>query len=363
MQDQFIQEIKQLLVDYEEHCEPCEEETRLAAIKTGRLATLAGDDLFAPDLLVPPKEWFYEIPDEAHDLPLKKIYIFDDGRVAGRVADWDQCILDGSTECWRAPKLGEYGLFHQSTTELSDGSVIATADLAVTEGHAPVMFRNDWQLSLAYNSGDIDMLGNPMPDAEKVRNKVARVRIAEQNDGLWVLGAIYPTITARQVVLAKSTPWSGHWGPVPQKGIQFLGVVPVNSPGLPQLAKVASYNSYAYVPEGTQIMDTDTLVAAATDPIDSNIVDKGADTAAPTTSEQQTSNPQLQADVESIKAAIDQLTARLDEHEELITSIALQNQNVEDLVDEVQEVLAETEGERIEYENSRAEQEEQKAAQ
>lgn len=348
MDKDLLSELKEIVQAYE--CEPCEEESKLA-MATGKLASLKGDDLFAPDLLVPPAEWFNTIPEEVKDLPVKKIYIFDDGRVAGRVTDWDQCILDGSKDCWRAPKLGDYTLAYQSVTEIDDGSVIATMDLAVTEGHAPVLYRNNWEMSLAFNTGEIDVYGDPIDDAEKAQSKIARVRAMDGPDGLWVLGAVYPTITARQVVLAKSTPWSGHWQPVPNKGMQFLGVVTVNRPGLPQLAKVATYSGYAYVPEGTQVIEmSDDKTAAET-------TTEEAPSATTMTETQQPGADltELTARVSALETELENVKEENDVLKELVTTSAVEDLQLEELLEDVQEALADTEGERQKLDEQRKE--------
>lgn len=314
MDVQLLSELKQLIADYETPCTECEESKQAA----GHLSLLKGEDLFAPDLLTPKREWFEVIPDEVHDLPVKKINIWTNqenpnfGRVAGRIADFDQCILDGSKECWTAPKIGDYSLLYQGITELDDGTEIATCDLAITEGHAPQQFFQDWEMALAFNLGEIDRRGEPIPDPEKVESKVARVRLVDGPDGVYVLGAVYPTARARTVVLAKGTPWSGHWQTIPGKGMQLLGAVPVNLPGLPQFSKVATNTGYAVV------------MAAADTP-------ELTDTTVP---EQAPNITELIARVQAIEEWVDNQEEWKAQIEQLIAADAMDDVSVDPLPDE-----------------------------
>lgn len=332
--EEILKELKEIIAAYE--CEPCEEEARLA-MATGRLASLAADDAFAPEMLAPPKEWFEDVPPEAADLPLKKIYVADDGRVFGRVHDNSTCILDGSKDCWKPDKQDSYDLTYQGVTETAEGELITTADLAITEGHAPVAFWDDWQMSLAFNMGDIDERGQAVDDPAKASSKLARVRFVDREDGLWALGAVYPTATAKTVVLARGSSWSGHWQTVPRQGMKFLGAVVVNRPGLPQLSRIAMNNGYAIVPEGTEVIH---MAAIETPTQESDI------TSLNETSQKMPDITELISRVSALEEAQDVTNERLKEHEQLITSSALEDIQIEELTEAVEDMVAKTESDR-----------------
>lgn len=218
--------------------------TKIAMSQT-RITSMRSDDKFVPDLLAPKRDWFTSVPEWSKELNSDTVYVDDEGRVAGWIAG-DSYIIDGSNQPWKPPALTASNdkYLYQGVTVFDDGTSLPTTDLAFTEGHAVFP---DWKMSHAFNAGELSKQGTALDDPERISSKVARVRYIQTPKGIAVVGALYPGVTASQVVTFRASAISGHWQPVPpEPGVQFLGAVFVNKPGLP-LSKVACADTYAMV--------------------------------------------------------------------------------------------------------------------
>ena len=194
-------------------------------------------------LATPPKEWFYDVPDWYENDGIPKLRIDEQGRIAGLVANWDQCIIDGSEECWTAPRLPDnYDYAYQTRIVYENGEEDYIALLAATDGHAPPMKP---EYSLEFNQGKRNREGKLYNDMAGFANRIAAVRFVNHKDGLMVLGALYPHVQDHIVRLADGSAISGHWQHVNGSGEHesFLGAVFVNTPGLP-LTKIANASGY-----------------------------------------------------------------------------------------------------------------------
>lgn len=313
-----------------------EQSKSYVAMSTAKITTMKANDLFAPDLLAPPREWFEEYPEEwASELASNTLWVNDEGRIAGEITG-DSYILNGRTEKWKPPQLASANdkYLYQGATVFKDGTTMPTTDLAFTEGH---MVFPDWQLSHAFNAGQVNKQGVAIDDPERISNKVARVRyIPRPNGRIGVVGALYHTVTAGKVAIMRGSAISGHWQPVPpEAGVQFLGAVFVNKPGLP-LAKVACFS-----PTGEE---TYAIVAAMPETLDQ----QPTQDAQPQAQEQQTpdltpppqqdsqaqeENLQLKNRVAELEGKLDSATGRLDQVEGILTRREMEELSLSDLDD------------------------------
>lgn len=194
-------------------------------------------------LINPSKEWFEVKPDWWGKIANNKLWVDDDGRVAGLVCNWDQCIIDGSEECWSPERLPDnYDFAYQNSVTYDDGTVDNVAVLAATDGHG--VFENP-QASLEFNQGKRGKDGKLLNTMDSFANRVMSVKFHNTDEGLIMLGSIYPHVSEYMFELVRNSAVSGHWQHIPESGepLSFLGAVFVNKPGLP-LRKVAGAICY-----------------------------------------------------------------------------------------------------------------------
>ncbi|MFE6405114.1 hypothetical protein [Streptomyces alboflavus] len=184
---------------------------------TADAAVVAAIDLaqpLAPIPWPPRAAWF----DKPEDLPRgRQITVTPEGRVYGRLANWDEPHrgFDGRTVY---PPRSSEGVpeFNRKALTLDDGSVIAHGKLSFGIGHA-------------------DLLA----DAEAARahydniNNLAAYVVAGQDDvGYWVAGTLRPDLSDAERINIGQAEWSGDWRGVRGRSELFLGHA-VNGPGFP----------------------------------------------------------------------------------------------------------------------------------
>jgi hypothetical protein len=190
-------------------------------------------------LVNPPKVWFETLPDWWDTLGDNKLWVDDEGRVAGLVCNWDQCIIDGGKDCWTPDRIPDgYDYAYQNKTTFDDGTVGDVAVMAATDGHA--VFDNP-AYSLDFNQGIRGKDGRLYDSTDQFANRLLAVKFINTEQGLAMVGSVYPHISDYLVEIVRGSAVSGHWQHIPGSGenYSFLGAVFVNKPGLP-LKKVAS---------------------------------------------------------------------------------------------------------------------------
>lgn len=177
--------------------------------------------------LYPPGAWFSETPDWLE--PLQKATVVTEGPEAGRfaayVAPWDQCLLDGTAECWTVPPSPTgYAQAHQGDTITAEGDLIKTANIGGGVNHARVA----------------DGFRQAVHHYQNVAAQVLRVRYVENEHGLVALGALWPDVTDQQIAIVRASALSGDWRFLPHVGgYDLCGVQLVNTPGFPLIRKVS----------------------------------------------------------------------------------------------------------------------------
>ncbi len=173
-----------------------------------------------PFPLDPPAAWFSK-PEWLEDGQKLTAIIAgpEAGHVAGFVAPWDQCILDGTNECWTAPPSPTgYAAAEQGETLTAEGSIVRTANIGGGVNHARLSA--DFQGAVDHNSNSASQL--------------MRVVYGEDDYGIWCAGALWPDVSDRDLAMVRASALSGDWRYRPELGAyDMAGAILVNSPGFP----------------------------------------------------------------------------------------------------------------------------------
>lgn len=184
--------------------------------------------------VTPPKAWF-ENPKLDGPTPLT---VTDDGRVFGHIAAWhvDHIGLSFGTKPPRSRS--GYAYFHTGVVRTEEGEDIPVGQLTLAGGHAPL------EASAKSAAKHYDDTASAFAD----------VHAGEDQFGIWVSGALRPSIDAYQVRAIRASAPSGDWRPI-QGALELVAVCQVNVPGFPiARARVASGEVMALVAAGASYL-------------------------------------------------------------------------------------------------------------
>lgn len=176
--------------------------------------------------LHPPADWFAK-PDWL--APLQKLTVITEGpetgRVAGYVAPFGECILDGKPGCWTVPPSPtNYSAAHQGETLTAEGELIRTANIGGGVNHARAS---------ANFTGAVDHY-------QHTASQLMRVVYGEDDHGVWCAGALWDDITERGIAIVRASALSGDWRYRPELGaFDMSGAQLVNTPGFPLIRELA----------------------------------------------------------------------------------------------------------------------------
>jgi DNA-binding ferritin-like protein len=182
----------------------------------------------------PPTAWF-ENPKLKQPTPLT---VTDDGQVFGHIAAWhvDHIGLAMGTKPPRSKS--KYAYFHTGVIRTNEGSDIPVGQLTLAGGHASL------SADAAAAAKHYDDTGSAFAD----------VHAGEDAYGIWVSGALRPSVTPEQVRAARASAPSGDWRPI-GNSLELVAVCQVNVPGFPiARARVASGQVYALVAAGASYL-------------------------------------------------------------------------------------------------------------
>jgi DNA-binding ferritin-like protein len=184
--------------------------------------------------VTPPKSWF-ENPNLTGPTPLT---VDDSGRVFGHIAAWhvDHIGLSFGTKPPRSRS--GYSYFHTGVIRTEEGMDIPVGQLTLSGGHAPL------EASAKSAAKHYDDTASAFAD----------VHAGEDAHGIWVSGALRPTVTSYQVREIRASAPSGDWRPI-QGALELVAVCQVNVPGFPiARARVASGEVMALVAAGASYL-------------------------------------------------------------------------------------------------------------
>lgn len=161
--------------------------------------------------LHPPKEWF---TNPKLDKPTR-LDVTDDGRVFGHIAEWGTPHL-GNPKIQPPRSRTNYAEFNSRPVRTLDGTDVKTGQLTLVGGHA-----------------DLDLPAERViAHYDDTRSAVADVVAGEDEFGIWVAGAMRPTISEEQVRAFRASDPSGDWRQV-RGNLELVAVCQVNTPGFP----------------------------------------------------------------------------------------------------------------------------------
>lgn len=230
--------------DYVQPLAPQEQEIREALAQLLRETAMASFAItasagFKTAPIYPPKDWF-------SDPELKKrthLSITDDGRVYGHIAAWDVNHI-GMNFGVRPPKSRSgYAYFRTGLLRTQEGSDVRVGQLTLAGGHAGL---------------ECDVR-ETVKHYDDTASAWADVSAGEDRFGIWVAGALRPTVTPEQVRAARASSPSGDWRPI-NGSLELVAVCSVNVPGFPVVeARVASGQVLALVAAGVASLYADEL--------------------------------------------------------------------------------------------------------
>jgi hypothetical protein len=168
----------------------------------------------AVGLLHPPREWF-EAPRLSAPTALT---VTHEGRVYGHLAAWGTChIAHGHSSCVTPPRSSSrYAYFRTGTLLCEDGSEVAVGSITLGTGHA---------------SGEASAR-RAMAHYDNTGAAVADVAVGEDEHGIWIAGALRPSVTPEQVRVLRASPLSGDWRRI-GSSLELVAALAVNVPGFP----------------------------------------------------------------------------------------------------------------------------------
>lgn len=161
----------------------------------------------------PPVGWFAD-PGLSGPTPLT---VDDDGRVYGHLATWGVCHTGFPQECVTAPQSPSgYAYFRTGMVVCEDGSEVPTGRVTMDTLHA------GRRLGAADTAAHYEHTGIAVAD----------VAAGEDAHGIWIAGALRPTVTSEQVDVLRASPLSGDWRSI-GGSLELVAALAVNSPGFP----------------------------------------------------------------------------------------------------------------------------------
>jgi hypothetical protein len=179
----------------------------------------------------PPSAWFTN-PGFGQ---LEPLTVTADGRIGGHIASWreDHIGMNGRVKAPRSRS--GYAFFATGVLETAEGTMVNVGQITLTGGHAPL------EASVAEAVAHYDNTNSAFAD----------VAIGEDRHGIWVSGALRPTVDDNQLRAIRASSVSGDWRPI-NGSLEMVAVCAVNVPGFPiPRARVAGGQPLALVAAGT----------------------------------------------------------------------------------------------------------------
>lgn len=191
------------LVDGEYKAADTENEALILALTAGAIP------------VAPPDEWF----DDPHLEKVTTLTIEDNGRVYGHLAPWDITHIGMAGEVPPPPNPdGQYRYYRTGNLVTASGATVRVGQLTLAGGHAPTSGR----LTTA----------SVVKHYDDTNSGVADVAAGEDEHGIWVAGALRPTVTPNQIRVMRACPPSGDWRAINGK-LELVAACHVNVQGFP----------------------------------------------------------------------------------------------------------------------------------
>ena len=180
----------------------------------------------------PPSDWF---ADPGLD-GLSPLTVQSDGRVFGHIAAWHTSHI-GMAGGIKPPKSrSNYAFFRTGVVETDTGDMVNVGAITLAGGHAPL-------------NASVDQTVKHYDDTNTA---IMDVAAGEDRHGIWVAGALRPSVTDEQIRTIRASSVSGDWRPINGR-MELVAVCAVNCPGFPiPRAQVASGAPIALIAAGIE---------------------------------------------------------------------------------------------------------------
>lgn len=185
--------------------------------------------------LNPPREWFQRF---STNEPMP-ITVEDSGRVYGYLALWKSDHIGYASRQKPPRSMSNYKYFRSGVVRTDDGTDVTVGNLTLVGGHA----------SISASAAEA------VKHYDDTSSAVVDVVAGEDQFGIWVAGALRPSVTPEQVRAIRASGLSGDWRPINGR-LELVAACFVNVPGFPTTrAMVASGQITALVAAGVQELE------------------------------------------------------------------------------------------------------------
>jgi hypothetical protein len=160
--------------------------------------------------VAPPDEWFTD-PKLTRATP---ITVTDDGRVYGHIAPWGVTHIGMAGKVPPPRSQSNYAYFRTGALRTASGATVNVGQITLTGGHAPI------------NATAAEAVKH----YDDTASAVVDVAAGEDAHGIWIAGALRPSVTPEQVRAFRASAVSGDWRPI-GAGLELVAVCSVNVPG------------------------------------------------------------------------------------------------------------------------------------
>jgi hypothetical protein len=164
----------------------------------------------------PPAQWF-ENPNLKGPTPLT---VMSNGQVFGHAATWGTCHISnpsGPGKCTTPPHSNtDYSYYQTGSVWTQEGVTIKTGRISLGTGHAGPNVGPQAAVAHYDNTG----------------TAVADVRVGEDSIGIWVAGAVRPSVDDHRLREFAGSAVSGDWRRI-NGNLEMVGLLSVNVPGFP----------------------------------------------------------------------------------------------------------------------------------
>jgi hypothetical protein len=179
------------------------------------------DQYFLQNLLasaiceVPSADWF-ENPDLDGPTP---IFVSDSGYIFGHLALWETCHTGRPDICLTPPRSNaDYKYFRTGYVTCDTGERIPVGSITLATSHASTSPGMSAAAAIAHY--------------EHTGSAVADVAAGEDDYGIWIAGALRPTVTSTQMRELRGASLSGDWRSL-GGNLELVAALAVNVPGFP----------------------------------------------------------------------------------------------------------------------------------
>lgn len=144
-----------------------------------------------------------------------RLTVTDEGRVFGHIATWDTKHM-ANPQITPPKSRSNYKYFNSKPLRTADGTDLMVGQLTLAGGHADL--RLDHRRAAAHY--------------DNTESAVADVVAGEDEFGIWVAGAMRPTVSEAQIRAFRASDPSGDWR-MTDDGLELVAVCQVNVPGFP----------------------------------------------------------------------------------------------------------------------------------